>query len=196
MSAIPELHWYQYRTLVNSFKLFLSSLNDHLFIQGQPEVLVGHVHQDWRLRSEGSRQCQRQILRQVRLLSQQRRMMTNTFMILMSANTNFFPWTLSNASPENCFYSCYCRGKAEKGAKKDGEIFDAKKEEYKPSEQRKKDQVAIDTQVMKPSTDPRDWKLTIDNLRFLLPSRRTRRGQLWDNIWRLRLLCPRVNFLI
>ena len=67
----------------------------------------------------------------------------------------FFP-EHSNASPENCFYSRYCRVKAEKGAKKDGEIFDAKKEEYKPSEQRKKDQVAIDTQVMKLSTDPRD----------------------------------------
>ena len=39
------------------------------------------------------------------------------------------------------------RIKAEKGTKKDGEIFDAKKEEYKPSEQRKKDQVDIDTQV-------------------------------------------------
>ena len=37
--------------------------------------------------------------------------------------------------------------KAEKSAKKDGDIFDAKKEGYKPSEQRKTDQTAIDTQV-------------------------------------------------
>merc|ERR1711945_18802 len=42
----------------------------------------------------------------------------------------------------------FARIKADRGAKKDGEIFDAKKEEYKPSEQRKKDQVAIDTQVL------------------------------------------------
>ena len=41
----------------------------------------------------------------------------------------------------------FYRIKAEKGAKKDGEIFDAKKEEYKPSEQRKTDQGAVDTQV-------------------------------------------------
>ena len=39
------------------------------------------------------------------------------------------------------------RIKAEKSAKKEGDIFDAKKEGYKPSEQRKKDQVEIDTQV-------------------------------------------------
>merc|ERR1712150_227789 len=42
----------------------------------------------------------------------------------------------------------FARIKAEKTAKKEGEIFDAKKEGYKPSEQRKKDQVAIDTQVL------------------------------------------------
>merc|ERR1712212_555939 len=42
----------------------------------------------------------------------------------------------------------FARIKADRGAKKDGEIFDAKKEEYKPSEQRKKDQVSVDTQVL------------------------------------------------
>jgi len=42
----------------------------------------------------------------------------------------------------------FARIKAEKTAKKEGDIFDAKKEGYKPSEQRKKDQVAIDTQVL------------------------------------------------
>ena len=48
----------------------------------------------------------------------------------------------SAKSISNC-----CRIKAEKTAKKEGDIFDAKKEGYKPSEQRKKDQVAVDTQV-------------------------------------------------
>merc|ERR1711923_377552 len=42
----------------------------------------------------------------------------------------------------------FARVKAEKTAKKEGDIFDGKKEGYKPSEQRKKDQVAIDTQVL------------------------------------------------
>merc|ERR1711915_632941 len=42
----------------------------------------------------------------------------------------------------------FARIKAEKNAKKEGDIFDGKKEGYKPSEQRKKDQVAIDTQVL------------------------------------------------
>ena len=40
------------------------------------------------------------------------------------------------------------RIKAEKSAKKEGDIFDAKKEGYKPSEQRKKDQAEIDKQVI------------------------------------------------
>merc|ERR1712228_619195 len=42
----------------------------------------------------------------------------------------------------------FARIKAEKTAKKEGDVFDAKKEGYKPSEQRKKDQAAIDTQVL------------------------------------------------
>merc|ERR1712032_510740 len=42
----------------------------------------------------------------------------------------------------------FARIKSEKSAKKEGDIFDAKKEGYKPSEQRKKDQVEIDTQVL------------------------------------------------
>merc|ERR1711936_776748 len=50
--------------------------------------------------------------------------------------------------PDNINDKYFARVKAEKGAKKDGEIFDAKKEEYKPSEQRKKDQSAVDTQVL------------------------------------------------
>merc|ERR1712241_161776 len=41
----------------------------------------------------------------------------------------------------------FARVKAEKSAKKDGDIFNAKKG-YKPSEQRKTDQTAIDTQVL------------------------------------------------
>merc|ERR1712203_1138985 len=50
--------------------------------------------------------------------------------------------------PESINDKYFARIKAEKGAKKDGEIFDAKKEEYKPSEQRKTDQGAVDTQVL------------------------------------------------
>jgi large subunit ribosomal protein L6e len=50
--------------------------------------------------------------------------------------------------PENINDKYFARIKAEKTAKKEGDIFDAKKEAYKPSEQRKKDQAAVDTQVM------------------------------------------------
>merc|ERR1739845_289626 len=50
--------------------------------------------------------------------------------------------------PENINDKYFARVKAEKSAKKDGDIFDAKKEGYKPSEQRKTDQTAIDTQVL------------------------------------------------
>ena len=39
--------------------------------------------------------------------------------------------------------------KAEKKSKKEGDIFEAKKEVYAPSEQRKKDQVEVDKQVHK-----------------------------------------------
>ena len=48
---------------------------------------------------------------------------------------------------EYCNIYILFRIKAEKTAKKEGDIFDAKKEAYKPSEQRKKDQAAVDTQV-------------------------------------------------
>ena len=48
------------------------------------------------------------------------------------------------ASCNNCYVN---RVKGEKKAKKEGDNFDAKKEAYKPSEQRKTDQVTVDTQV-------------------------------------------------
>merc|ERR1712113_1161411 len=50
--------------------------------------------------------------------------------------------------PDNVNDKYFVRIKAEKGAKKEGDIFDAKKEGYKPSEQRKKDQAEIDKQVL------------------------------------------------
>ena len=64
----------------------------------------------------------------------------------MILNTNFFPWLLKVIVLHNLTTNIF-RVKAEKSAKKDGDIFDAKKEGYKPSEQRKTDQTPIDTQV-------------------------------------------------
>merc|ERR1711879_239723 len=49
--------------------------------------------------------------------------------------------------PHNLNDKYFARVKAEK-SKKEGDIFEAKKEAYKPSEQRKADQAAVDTQVL------------------------------------------------
>merc|ERR1712179_713588 len=49
--------------------------------------------------------------------------------------------------PESINDAYFARVKAEK-VKKDGDIFEAKKEEYKPSEQRKADQAAVDGQIL------------------------------------------------
>merc|ERR1712203_1263352 len=51
------------------------------------------------------------------------------------------------AVPENVNDKYFARVKAEK-SKKEGDIFEAKKEAYKPSEQRKADQAAVDAQVL------------------------------------------------
>jgi len=50
--------------------------------------------------------------------------------------------------PETVNDAYFARVKAEKKSKKEGDIFEAKKEVYAPSEQRKKDQVEVDKQVM------------------------------------------------
>jgi large subunit ribosomal protein L6e len=49
--------------------------------------------------------------------------------------------------PETINDKYFARVKAETKGKKEGDIFEAKKEEYKPSEQRKKDQAEVDKQV-------------------------------------------------
>jgi len=49
--------------------------------------------------------------------------------------------------PDHINDKYFARVKAEAKAKKEGDIFEAKKEEYKPSEERKKDQVEVDKQV-------------------------------------------------
>merc|ERR1711954_147791 len=59
----------------------------------------------------------------------------------------------------------FARVKAEKAAKKEGDIFDAKKEAYKPSEQRKEDQVTVDTQVLEAIKKHGDGKVLKQYLR-------------------------------
>ncbi|XP_023334949.1 60S ribosomal protein L6 [Eurytemora carolleeae] len=50
--------------------------------------------------------------------------------------------------PESINDAYFARVKAENKAKKEGDIFEKKKVEYAPSEQRKKDQAEVDKQVM------------------------------------------------
>merc|ERR1712107_591081 len=54
---------------------------------------------------------------------------------------------LQGVCADNINDKYFARVKAEK-SKKEGDIFEAKKEAYKPSEQRKADQAAIDAQVL------------------------------------------------
>merc|ERR1739844_275568 len=61
--------------------------------------------------------------------------------------------------PENINDKYFARVKAEKAAKKEGDIFDSKKEAYKPSEQRKKDQVAVDAQILEAIKKNADGKV-------------------------------------
>ena len=49
--------------------------------------------------------------------------------------------------PESINDAYFARVKAENKAKKEGDIFEKKKVEYAPSEQRKKDQAEVDKQV-------------------------------------------------
>jgi len=69
------------------------------------------------------------------------------------------------AVPENVNDKYFARVKAEKSAKKEGDIFDAKKEAYKPSEQRKTDQVTVDTQVLEAIKKNADGKVLKQYLR-------------------------------
>jgi len=50
--------------------------------------------------------------------------------------------------PENVNDDYFKRARAEKVKKADGDIFTSKKEDYKPSEQRKTDQAALDAEVL------------------------------------------------
>jgi large subunit ribosomal protein L6e len=50
--------------------------------------------------------------------------------------------------PESVNDAYFARAKVDNKAKKEGDIFEKKKEEYKPSEQKKKDQAEVDKQVM------------------------------------------------
>jgi len=50
--------------------------------------------------------------------------------------------------PESIDDAYFKRAKKAKAGKKEGDIFESKKEEYKPSEQRKTDQAAVDKELM------------------------------------------------
>merc|ERR1719483_423106 len=67
--------------------------------------------------------------------------------------------------PENINDKYFVRVKAEKVTKKEGDIFDAKKEAYKPSEERKKDQVSVDSQVLEAIKKHADGKVLKQYLR-------------------------------
>merc|ERR1711935_967251 len=69
------------------------------------------------------------------------------------------------AVPGNVNDKYFARVKAEKSAKKEGDIFDAKKEAYKPSEQRKTDQVTVDPQFLEAIKKNADGKVLKQYLR-------------------------------